>query len=322
MNPEGFDEIDAPEARLPEDRAPAARAEPDRSSPGFRLPGRRHRSPWASRATVLACLVVAALLAPLWLDPVTLGELRGESATPVAPEPTIAEPAPDRPRRTARPVLTARDLAADGFERRLRDGLGEADRGGAYTLSGGAAQVEVLSGRATVRLSADAIGLGLLRNASGQELDASVTVTLDRAVREGEATAAVVLRASPEVAYRPGVTFDGESIAVVIDVVAGGVARRVAGPVELTDLAIGADAVRIRAQVSGSDPATINVRAWPVSGPEPVDWTLSVIDWTGQLQASGAAGLAWHRIGGAGRAPLVLTFDDLAVATTDAVARR
>ncbi len=265
--------------------------------------------------------MIATLLAPLWLDPVTLGELRGQPASPSASvEPIVEDPPDGRPRRTPGLPVNTHELAADDFERRVRGGFGDADAGGPYAISNGSAQVEVLSGRATVRVSADAMGQGILDSATGHELDASVTVTLDRPARDGEAAAALVLRAAPGVAYRPGIAFAGDLVGVVIDVVAGGTARRVAGPIELTGVTIGTDAIRIRAHVSGSDPATVSVRAWPAAQPEPTTWTLSIIDWTGRLQQPGASGLAWHRLGGAGRAPLVLTFDDLTVSTGDSVA--
>ncbi len=69
----------------------------------------------------------------------------------------------------------------------------------------------------------------------------------------------------------------------------------------------------VRAQVTGTFPTTIKMKAWNVGNPEPVGWTLTVQDSTAVLQAPGAVGLlswlspAWNQ------GPATIRFDDLNV---------
>ena len=53
------------------------------------LPERRNASPW-SKGILLVALVALILSVPLWIDPLTLAELRGAGPTPLpSPSPTV-----------------------------------------------------------------------------------------------------------------------------------------------------------------------------------------------------------------------------------------
>lgn len=62
-------------------------------SPRMHLPARRRASPW-SRRVVLVVLAALVLSVPLWIDPMTLRELRGEAPTPAAPTTPPPSPVP------------------------------------------------------------------------------------------------------------------------------------------------------------------------------------------------------------------------------------
>ena len=49
--------------------------------------------------------------------------------------------------------------------------------------------------------------------------------------------------------------------------------------------------IELRAQIRGTAPATIKIRAWAASKPEPTDWVLTRTDTEPGLEAAGAVGV-------------------------------
>ena len=68
--------------------------------------------------------------------------------------------------------------------------------------------------------------------------------------------------------------------------------------------------VRIRAQVTGSNPTTITIRAWADGSSEPTDWVSTATDSTPVLQGAGTVGVRAYLAAKTPNAPVVVSVDD------------
>jgi len=74
----------------------------------------------------------------------------------------------------------------------------------------------------------------------------------------------------------------------------------------------GGDQLRVRVQVTGTSPATVQARVWRVGAAEPATWLVSSTDSTAELQVPGGIGLVSLLSSTSTNAPVVARFDDLA----------
>jgi hypothetical protein len=72
--------------------------------------------------------------------------------------------------------------------------------------------------------------------------------------------------------------------------------------------------VRIRIQVTGTNPTTVRARVWSAATAEPTSWTTTTTDTTAALQAVGGVGAVGYLSSSATNAPIVTRFDELIVA--------
>jgi len=280
-------------------------------------------SPWSSRAILAVSALVALASIPLWLDPVTLAELRHDS--PLPPAATEAPPSPTNgatgSHASPNPVPgIVRVMAQDGYERDVPDGWGTAQFGGEYRSGGSGQALSVSSGHGAVSLIPDGSGSAVLPSAIARDVSMRVTVRVAAAASTGSTDVSLVLRRiDSRSMYRPAVHVGpGGEVSATIDMLAVGRAERLAGPVAIPELT-GAPTsdLRVRADVAGSDPTTVSIRVWRAGEAEPADWQLSVVDWTGNLQGVGAIGVAWRLADAAPETAVTLNIDDLEASTTD-----
>jgi hypothetical protein len=284
------------------------------------LPHRRHASPWSNRAVLVVSLLIGLVLAPLWLDPVTLGELTGVRSSPT-PEvsPSPAKPVNRRP-ASIDPSAPARTLAQDSFARRVVSGWGAADFGGAYAVTGPPDRLVVEAGVGLLSVTPAGGVEVVLPGAVGRDVELSFSFASAMLPAQAELAVHALLRdAEGGNLYRPTVhLFATGPATVTIELVTDGVMQPLGGPIVVPDVvAMAGTPVRVRAKVSGSDPTTIRVRAWPATGSEPRYWDLTVADWTSSLQAAGAPGLGWQLAGVPVDSSVVVQVDDLLITTTD-----
>ena len=71
--------------------------------------------------------------------------------------------------------------------------------------------------------------------------------------------------------------------------------------------------IRLRAQLSGTNPTTIRVRAWADGSTEPSTWPYTQTNSVASLQAAGGAGLQAYLSSATTNAPVIVTFDDFLV---------
>jgi PKD repeat protein len=205
----------------------------------------------------------------------------------------------------------------DSFSRTVGAGLGSADTGGAWTTSGGSSNISVGSGVARFSTPAGITLNGWLGGVSLASSDVQATVTESALPVGGSAYAYLVGRrvVSGTTAddYNARLTVSATG-AVTISVLHGtGTVVKTATVSGLT-VAPGTQ-LRLRVQVIGSNPTTIQARVWAVGTTEPSTWQVSATDSTAALQASGAVGIRTYSGGGVTNGPLVTSFDDFAATT-------
>ena len=278
-----------------------------------RLPRLRHESPWTNRAILVACLVGAAVLAPLWIDPVSLGLLSGAPTPTATPPPSVVRPTilPE----ASQPSRTSRIVVQDQFDRVVDGSWGSSPTGGLYQISG-AGQAQVGAGHATVSLSSPGAGSAILGSVAQADVSVAVNVAASRTRANGQVNVAIQLRATNGTYYQVVLELGPDSASLAIDVVVDGVPERLSASVALDGVET-SGTIRVRVEAIGRDPTTIHARAWNAAQDEPSGWAVSTIDWHGRLQAPGALGIGWSAAAASDSAPIEIRLDDLVGRTYD-----
>ncbi|MCZ4567315.1 LamG-like jellyroll fold domain-containing protein [Rhodococcus erythropolis] len=207
------------------------------------------------------------------------------------------------------------EVAKDSFDRETVSGLGEAEVGGVWSVTGGGAKASVESGSAKVTVPAGRSATMLLPAVASGDVDMSHSMWLEAMPTGGGAYLSTVLRSGASGDYRSRVRIlaDG-SVQVSLTKVVAGTETVLGSVVTLPGLTYTAGKhLRVRAQVLGASPSTLQVKVWDEEMPEPVQWTRSVTDSTPELQALGSTGLAVY-ISGSSTEPVVARFDNFEVA--------
>lgn len=210
--------------------------------------------------------------------------------------------------QVAAPASTT--IASDAFARTVANGLGAADTGGVWTLAGTASRFAVSSGAARLSTPAGGQLSAYLGSTTATDTDATAGVTLPSLPAGGSVYAALVLRHTATTDYTARVIIAANG-AVQANVMAGGTSLRSATVPGLT--ASPGATVRMHAQVTGTNPTTIRVRAWLATATEPSTWAISLTDATAGLQGPGSVGLRSYASSGVTNGPAVVAFDHLAV---------
>jgi PKD repeat protein len=181
-------------------------------------------------------------------------------------------------------------VAQDAFARSVSNSWGNADVGGAWTLSGTASLFSV-NGNAGVMSVAVGKTRGAFLNAvSAASVSGSVDIAWDQPATGGGTYAMFHLRRVGADSYfarvrvQPGVT----SLAIMRQ--SGGVGT-VLGTVNLDLPYTPGDVWRLRFEAQGGSPTTLRAKLWNVAGAEPADWQVVQTDSTAGLQGAGAVGL-------------------------------
>jgi PKD repeat protein len=190
-------------------------------------------------------------------------------------------------------------LADDTFGRTVTGGLGTADTGGAWTVSGGGTRQSVTPGVAELRLDAAGNNTGsYLGGVSGTRTDVTTTFSLT-AAPTGNGTYVYVTgrRVGTGLEYRVRVRLLANgTVGLVLSRLSGGTEAFPGGEVIVPGLTYTAgQALNVRVQVSGTGTTQITARAWLEGSPEPVAPTMTRTDTTATLQEAGAVGLLVHR---------------------------
>lgn len=202
-------------------------------------------------------------------------------------------------------------LATDTFGRSLASGWGSAEKGGAWSVSGGAANYSVASGVGAV--SAPSAGANLnarLGGVTSASTDVTVDATLKQPVTGASAYVAVFGRWVGSQDYRARVIF-GTTGSVQLQIQQTG--ANIASATLTGATYVAGDTVKIRLLVTGTNPTTIKAKIWRATDAQPAAWTLTTTDATAALQSPGNVGLGYFVGGATTGLPSTVAFDNFSV---------
>ena len=192
--------------------------------------------------------------------------------------------------------------------------------GGAYTLSGTAADFDVTGAAGTITLgTAGANRTAALASVSAQDVDLSFRVATNKTPAGGaQFIYGVARRVSATNSYRVKlrIATNGQ-VFVQASSVTGNVETNIGSEVLVPGLTHTPGAfIRFRAQLTGTNPTTMRVRAWADGTTEPTTWLYTATNSVAGLQLAGGVGLQVYVSSATTNAPVLVTFDDLLVTST------
>ncbi|MDH2428942.1 LamG-like jellyroll fold domain-containing protein [Sphaerisporangium sp. TRM90804] len=222
------------------------------------------------------------------------------------------------PRPPANPSAT---LVTDAFGRTVAGGLGSAQTGGAYTLSGAAGSFSVDGSAAKLGLpSTGANRRAYLNSVSSTRTDGTFTFSSDKAATGNGVYVWNVGRAvSGAGDYRARVRLlAGGGVGLLVSRTdAANTETALVGEQTVSGLTYTAGtALKLRLAVTGTSPTTVAAKVWAAAGAEPASWQVSATDSTADLQVAGGAGFGTFLSGSATNAPVTVTVDDYGVTDT------
>jgi hypothetical protein len=205
----------------------------------------------------------------------------------------------------------------DTFTRTVSNGWGSATpTGGAYTISGTAANFAVGAGVGTMTLpSAGVTRSALVGTTSASDVDISLRFRTDKTAAGGNQFIYAVARRNGTNEYRVKLRLasNGQVFASA-SMVVNNVESLIGSEVLVPGLTHTANTlIALHAQVSGSGPTTLRVRAWAAANPEPTTWQYTSTNSNAALQGAGLFGLRAYMSSSVTNAPVVVTFDDYRV---------
>ena len=203
--------------------------------------------------------------------------------------------------------------ARDTFSRTVSGGLGTADVGGAWQISGNSAHFAVAGGAGRITIPSPGTGRSAsLTEVSARDVDAKVDFSLESAPDAGGGYYSLLVRENGTSGY--GVRLRARSSGTYVQLlrrINGGVTTLSTASVPGLVLAPD-DVVHVRLQATGSPVTMLRGMIWLNADPVPTTWLLEVTDSTSSLQGAGGVGvLAYQSSSSSGSAVLVV--DELLV---------
>ena len=210
--------------------------------------------------------------------------------------------------------------ASDTFSRVVGTGWASADVGGPWTTAGSAAAFAVNGGSGSINMTAGSGPSIFLNAVTASKTDVLVTATTDKAPTGGGIYLSVIGRRVVNVGdYRAKVHLlsTGKVALALLRVSPTGAETVVRAETTVSGVSYTAPtSLRIRIQVTGTNPTTLRAKVWPTSGTEPSAWSATATDTTAALQVPGGVGLMSYLSGSSTNAPTLARFDDFQAGTT------
>ncbi|TFV86606.1 right-handed parallel beta-helix repeat-containing protein [Blastococcus sp. CT_GayMR16] len=211
------------------------------------------------------------------------------------------------------PAQAADLSASDAFSRTQSGGWGQADTGGAWSVSPGS-QFGVAAGAGTVSLTTDGQTRQATLPGTGTNTDLTTTLSASRTPTGSGLYVSVIGRRVANVGqYQAKVRLlAGGAVAVSLGrTTAGWAESALTGETVVPGVqAAEARQIRVRVQVTGTSPTTLRAKVWQATAAEPAAWNTTVTDATAGWQAAGGVGLFSYL--SRSSAPLTLRVDELA----------
>ena len=193
---------------------------------------------------------------------------------------------------TASPAPAGAGLAKDSFARVLAQGLGTADLGGPWTISGSASRYSVAGGAGNWIMQAPGNApAAYLKNVQAADTDLSFAVSLDKAATGGGIYLTAVGRSvANQGEYRAKVRFTSAgrmSLAIIRTDAAGAETYLTPETVIAGLTGTNSQQVGVRIQVTGQGTTAIKAKLWATTGAEPAAWQLEATDTTADASGAG-----------------------------------
>ncbi len=236
------------------------------------------------------------------------------------PTPTGTPPVPTNTPVPATATLTptpATRYASDAFSRTLSSTWGNADLGGAYSLSGTASHFAVNGSTGTINIpTVSGADAARLLAVSAQDLDLRVRVQTNKMAVGGYAVVNWIARRLPNGdEYRGRLRLEPSgAVSLQASRFVGGSETLLGSAVTLSGVSHSAQQwIWLRAQVTGTNPTTLRLKAWVEGQSEPGTWQYTVTDSAASLQTAGGVGLAARLSSGLSNVPFLFAFEDFSV---------
>ena len=191
-------------------------------------------------------------------------------------------------------------------------GWGTADTGGTWTrATGTAGNFSVSEGRGRHAITASGTTESRLGEVSAGDVDATVSVGVSRLPDAGFVWSILGARVSGSDHYASRLRFNPDGT-VGVHLVRSGTPVVGANVVPGLSVAPG-DRLMVRLQVTGTAPATVRTKVWPVGSAEPSGWTYELSDSTAANQLPGGVMLRGYGSSTIGATPVEVSYDDLKV---------
>ncbi len=206
-------------------------------------------------------------------------------------------------------------FAADSFTRTVTNGFGTADDGGAWSITGSAANYSVSGGSGKVMNASAQTRAAYLTGAVSQDVNLVADVSLSRASTGGGAYLSVIgRRVSSGNDYLVKVRYQSDgSVVAYLNRTVGGTETTLAWTTVPGLTAAANDVLRVRLEVTGSPTTTARAKVWRAGQAEPSAWLVTNTSATPTaLRAPGHVGVSLYLSSswGAGPTP-VLSLDNL-----------
>ncbi|HEY3722970.1 MAG TPA: PKD domain-containing protein [Acidimicrobiia bacterium] len=210
-------------------------------------------------------------------------------------------------------IMITDTYASDLFERTVAGGLGTADVGGPWTISGTAANFSVSGGVGRILGTVNANRAGYVTGVHQTDQDTRADLSLDTAATGGGTYVSVISRrVSSGNDYRLKLRYTaGGGVTAYLTKTVGGV-ETILSNTNVTGLTVApGDVLSVRFQVTGTSPTTLRAKVWRQGTAEPAAWLLTNTDSTAALAAAGDVGVLHYVSGSWTGAVPTMTIDNL-----------
>jgi len=215
-------------------------------------------------------------------------------------------------------VMSSANVVSDEFIRNVASSWGTADTGGTYTMESGADQYAVNNGVGKMILNlAGKSRAARLDSINKRDVNMKFRVASDKVLSGANLFVYAFGRRVGTSEYRPRLILNGNgTISVGVSVVVNGTESTL-GTSVVPGLTQSANSfIWVRAEITGTDPTTIRVKAWADGQSEPAGWNFTTTNSQASLQGPGSIGLRAYLGTGGSNAPVTLSFDDYTVTAT------
>jgi len=203
-------------------------------------------------------------------------------------------------------------FATDSFGRTVTSGWGNADSGGAWTVTGGSSNFSVGGGVGSIKLAAGSSASAALASVSSNDTEVRVGVALSVAQTGGGSYVSVVgRRISATTDYRVKLKYASTGVVTeVLEQVTNSTETALKSVVVPGVTYTPGMVLNVRLQVTGTSPTTLNSMVWANGTTQPTAWQATATDSTAGLQVAGAVSVIPYLSGSATNAPENASFSN------------